>query len=54
MRILFTELKKKIHQIKFCQFTPLQIEYHPESQKGEKGRKKKKEGRGGKKSHQVA
>lgn len=32
----FYRVKKKIHQIKFCQFTPLQIEYHPESQKGEK------------------
>lgn len=34
MRILFAELKK-IHQIKFCQFTPLQIERHPVRKKNQ-------------------
>lgn len=53
MRILFTELKK-IHQIKFCQFTPLQIEYHPESQKGEKKVERKRRRGEEEKSHQVA
>lgn len=49
MRILSTELKK-IHQIKFCQFTPLQMEYHPVSQKEKKKVEGKKGGEGKKSS----
>lgn len=41
----FLQSLKKIHQIKFCQFTPLQIENHPVSKKNKKKKKKKSSSR---------